>query len=61
VQETDLNGALAAFESSIAAQGDAIGEDVTHAGTLALYRELAVAVRRVASSDRRSVSAEDRR
>ncbi len=61
VRETDLNGALAAFESSIAAQGDAIGEDVTHAGTLALYRELAVAVRRVASSDRRSVSAEDRR
>jgi multidrug resistance protein MdtO len=61
VRETDLNGALAAFESSIAAQGDAIGEDVTHAGTLALYRELAVAVRRLASSDRRSVSAEDRR
>ena len=49
---TDLTSSLAAFGSSIAAQVDALGEDATHAGTLALYRELAAAVNRVASSDR---------
>ena len=56
----ELDGALAAFESSRAAQIDAIGEDVMRAGTLALYHELAVAVHRVASSDRRPVPTEDR-
>jgi multidrug resistance protein MdtO len=44
----EVNGALAAFERSIAAQADAVGEDATYAGLLALYRELAVAVNRLA-------------
>ena len=50
----DLNGALAAFDASIAAQVDALGDDVSHAGTLALYRELAVAVHRAVSPAPRS-------
>ena len=51
----DVNGSLAALERSIAAQVDAIGGDVTYAGTFELYRELAVAVNRAASSEGRSV------
>jgi len=51
----DVNGSLAALEWSIAAQVDAIGGDVTYAGTFELYRELAVAVNRAASSEGRSV------
>jgi multidrug resistance protein MdtO len=43
----EVAGALATFERSIAAQIDAVGEDATYAGLLALYRELAVAVNRV--------------
>jgi len=48
--EIDVNDSLAAFERSIAAQ-------VEGSGTLALYRELAVAVNRVALGDRRSITA----
>ena len=48
---------LSAFERSIAAQVDAVGEDATHAGTLSLYRELAVAVNRVAASGTLAVRA----
>jgi multidrug resistance protein MdtO len=48
---TDADASLAALERSIAAQIDAFGEDATHAGALDLYRELAAAVNRVASSD----------
>jgi multidrug resistance protein MdtO len=48
---TDVDAALAAFERSIAAQIDAFGEDSTHGGALELYRELAAAVNRLASSD----------
>jgi len=53
----DVDGPLAALEPSIGIPVDATGEDVTYAGALALYRELAVGVNRVASSDRRSISA----
>ena len=45
----DGEGSLAAFDRSIAAQADAVGQDATHAGMLSLYGELAVAVNRVAS------------
>ena len=48
---TDADASLAALERSIAAQVDAFGEAATHAGALDLYRELAAAVNRVASSD----------
>ena len=41
----------AAFEGSIATHLEAMRVDATWAGALALYRELAVAVRRMASSD----------
>jgi multidrug resistance protein MdtO len=41
-------GVLADFERSIAALSDAIGEDVTGSGTIALYRELGIAMNRVA-------------
>jgi len=51
----DVTGSLAAFERSITTQVDATGEEGTDAGALVLYRELAVAVNRVASSDRRSI------
>ena len=51
------DGSLSAFERSIAAQVDAVGEDATHAGTLSLYRELAVAVNRVAASGTLAVRA----
>jgi Fusaric acid resistance protein family len=46
----DVDGSLAAFERSIAAHVDAVGEDATYAGPLVLYRELAVAVNRTASN-----------
>jgi multidrug resistance protein MdtO len=52
---TDVTGSLAAWELSIAAQVKAIGEDATQAGALVLYRELAVAANRLASSDRRAM------
>ena len=51
------DGSLRAFERSIAAQVDAVGEEATHAGTLSLYRELAVAVNRVATSGTLAVQA----
>src|SRR3989442_1788627 len=53
----DVDGSLAAFERSIAAHADAVGEDATYTGALALYRELAAAVNRVASSDMRLIPA----
>ena len=53
----DLHGSVAALERSIGGRADATGGDVTDAGARALYRELAVAVTRVASGDRRSVAA----
>jgi len=52
---TDVTGSLAAWELSIAAQVKAIGGDATQAGALVLYRELAVAVNRLASDDRRAM------
>ncbi len=52
---TDVTGSLAALELSIAAQVKPIGEDTTHAGALVLYRELAVAVNRLVSGDRRAM------
>jgi multidrug resistance protein MdtO len=45
----DGEGSLAAFDRSIAAQADAVGQDAAHAGMLSLYGELAVAVNRVVS------------
>jgi len=48
---------LTAFEHSIAAQAAAIGQETTYSGALGLYRQLAVTVSRVASSDWRSVGA----
>jgi hypothetical protein len=48
---------LAALERSIGAHVDATVRNVTYAGTLGLYREFAVAVNRVASSDRRAIRA----
>jgi len=53
----DINGSVAALEHSIASQVDATGESVTDTGALALYRELVVAVNRVASRDPRSIRA----
>jgi len=53
----DVIGSLAAFERSIGTRVDATGEDGTYAGPLVLYRELAVAVNQIASSDRRSIRA----
>ena len=47
---SDGDASLATFERSIAAQIDAVGEDATYAGLLALYRELAVVVNRAVSS-----------
>ena len=52
----DVDGALAALERSLAAQANASGDGATYAGALSLYRELAVAVTRVASDDRRSMT-----
>jgi hypothetical protein len=51
VPASDVTGSLAVLERAIAAQVDAVGEAPPDAGALALYRELAVAVSRVASSD----------
>ena len=53
----DVTDLLAAFERSIATQIDATGGDVTCAGTLALYRQLALAVTWLASSEGRLVHA----
>jgi len=52
----DVDRALAALERSLAAQANASGDGATYAGALSLYRELAVAVTRVASDDRRSMT-----
>ena len=52
----DVDRALAALERSLAAQANASGDGTTYAGALSLYRELAVAVTRVASDDRRSMT-----
>jgi len=50
-----VSGSLAAFERSIAAaRADAAGEHATGEGALGLYRELAIAVSRLAESDGRS-------
>jgi len=46
----DVDASLAAFERSIAAELGAVGEDTAYAGPFVLYRELAVAVNRVASN-----------
>jgi len=43
-------GSLAALDRSIAVQATAVGPDQAHAGTLWLYGELAVAMKRVASA-----------
>jgi multidrug resistance protein MdtO len=48
---------LTAFERSIADQAAAVREETTYSGALGLYRQLAVAVSRVASSEWRSVRA----
>ena len=48
---------LTAFQQSIAAQAAAVGEDTTSPGAVALYRQLAISVSRVASSDVPSISA----
>jgi multidrug resistance protein MdtO len=53
----DGDGALAAFERSIAAQASAVGQDAALAGPRSLYGELAVAVKRMASSVTSSTSA----
>jgi multidrug resistance protein MdtO len=47
----DADGAVAALERSIAAQVDTVGQNAIYAGAMGLYRELAVAVSRLASSD----------
>jgi len=52
----DGDRALAALERCLAAQADASGGDTTYAGARALYRELAVAVTRVASDERRPMT-----
>ena len=44
-------------QQSIAAQAAAVGEETTSPGTVALYRQLAISVSRVASSDVPSISA----
>jgi len=49
----DLDRPLADLDRSLAAQADASS---TYAGALALYRELVVAVNRVAAGDRRAVT-----
>jgi len=46
-----LDGALTALEQSIAEQRDGAGQGELYDGRLALYRELSVAVNRLASSD----------
>jgi multidrug resistance protein MdtO len=52
----DVDRALAALERSLAAQANAGADGATYAGARALYRELAVAVTRVASDERRPMS-----
>jgi len=52
---SEVSGALAAFERSTAAQVDAAGGHAPGAGALELYRELALAVNRLASSAGRSI------
>ena len=49
-QAIDRDGSLAALDRSIAAQAATVGQDQAHAGTLWLYGELAVAMKRVASA-----------
>jgi len=53
---SEVSGSLAAFERSIAAaHADAAGEQATGEGSLGLYRELAVAVSRLAESGGRAI------
>ena len=52
----DVDGSLAALERSIALQIEATGADTRYTGTVALYRELAIAVNRLVSADRRSIT-----
>src|SRR6266403_2585019 len=53
---SEVSGSLAAFERSIAAaHADAAGEQATGEGPLGLYRELAVAVSRLAESGGRAI------
>ena len=47
---SEVSGSMTAFEQSITAQVDAAGRHMTCAGALELYRELALAVDRLASS-----------
>jgi multidrug resistance protein MdtO len=55
---SEASGSLAAFERSIAAAHvDAAGEHATGEGALGLYRELAIAVNRLAESGERSIPA----
>jgi len=56
-QPIDRDGSLSAFERSIAAQADAVGQDAVYTGTLSLYSELAVAVHRVVSGGASQVRA----
>ena len=48
----DLNGSVEIFDQSIAAQVGATEGDTTYAGAFALYRELAVTLNRLTSSER---------
>ena len=48
----DLDGSVAIFDQSIAAQVGATEGDTTYAGAFALYRELAVTLNRLTSSER---------
>jgi multidrug resistance protein MdtO len=58
---SEVSGSLAAFERSIAAaHADAAGEQATGEGPLGLYRELAVAVSRLAESGGRSIPTDAR-
>jgi hypothetical protein len=52
----DVDGSLAALQRSIADEIGAASEDARYAGVTALYRELGVAVNRVVSASRRSMT-----
>ncbi len=53
----DVDGSLTALEGSVVALVDATRKDARYTGTLALYRELGVAVHRLASAKTRSITA----
>jgi multidrug resistance protein MdtO len=52
----DVDGSLATLEGSIALQIEAIRTDTRYMGAVALYRELAIAVNRLVSANRRSIT-----